>query len=234
MLAIVILGTAGLLAGTPPAVAQAIAACGDAGVVHRFAGFKTGSPQYGATAQIRDRAIALCSNAAGATSGASAWVMLAGGSTHEYAQAGFARIAGMPGALRFTEYNDGEDAAPNWNRSWWNGFSAGTNHAYTIAYSFSTGRITGTVDGQTLFTTPWSSDTEWHPGWNGQFMGETWDRGDDVPGTAAARTELRGMKAKPCRGCAYAEVGGISGSDLAAYRIAWVDQTSALNIWTQR
>jgi hypothetical protein len=203
--------------------------------VNRFDGFFTVSPQYGAKGTLKDRTIALCSNVNGATSAASAWVMLAGGGANEYAQVGYAKIAGMAGTTRFHEYNDGEGNPPNWNRTWWNGFSAGTNHAYRVEYNFSTGKVSGSVDGQTFFTTPWSADGgEWHPGWNGQFAGETLDRGDDVPGTAASKAQFRDVMAKSCRGCAYAAVDGFFASDLGVYKWELVNGDVDFNVWTQR
>jgi hypothetical protein len=230
-----LLTAATLLAGPAAPSADAAAACGDAAWVNRFDGYFTVASQYGAKGTLRDRTIFLCSNVNGATSAASAWVMLAGGGANEYAQVGYAKIAGMAGTTRFHEYNDGESNPPNWNRTWWNGFAAGTNHDYRVEYNFSTGKISGSVDGQTFFTTPWSPDAgEWHAGWNGQFAGETLDRGDDVPGTAASKAQFRDAMAKSCRGCAYAPVDGFLISDLGVYKKELVNNDLDFNIWTQR
>lgn len=233
-LVITAITSAGISALPAAQTVQATAACGDSAVVNRFDGFVTNSPMYGASATITDRPVSLCSNSSGTTSGASAWVMLAGGGANEYAQVGFAKVAGMGSTMRFTEYNDGSSTAPGWNRSWWSGFSSGTTHSYIVSYNFSTGKVSGSADGQTLFTTPWAADTSWQPGWSGQFLGETWDRGDDVPGTSTAKTAFRSVAGKACRGCSYVSQNGMSGSDATFYKMVWVSQTSSFDIYTLR
>lgn len=230
-----IVTTTGLLPFQVASTVDATASCGDTNVVSRFAGFVTVTTQYGVEADLVDRPISLCSNVNGASSGASAWGMLAGGGPNEYAQVGFAKTAGMAGAMRFTEYNDGSSTAPGWNRTWWSGFSAGTTHTYNVAYSFSTGKVSASSDGQSLFTTPWAADGgTGQPGYTGQFLGETWDRGDDVPGTSTAKSNFRNVTARSCRGCSYVGVNGTAGSDLAAHKQNWITKTTAFDIWTQR
>jgi hypothetical protein len=147
-----------------------------------------------------------------------------------------ATIAGMAATQTFTEYNDGEGVLPNWQRTFYGGiFSAGTNHNYSVVYSFSTGKIYMSVDGSTKATTPWTPEQEWHTGWHGQFFGETLDRGDDVSGTPAAKTNFTALGNILCRGCSYVNPPNPDDvQDLAVYKFVWVTQPTSFNIWTER
>jgi hypothetical protein len=219
----------------PLSVAGAVQ-CGNAGYLNRFDGIRTVSSVYIAQGTLIDRPVALCTPSDG-TSGASAWFMIAGG-THEYAQIGYARVAGQSSTATFTEYNDGTDAPPGWSRSFWPGiFVSGHSHSYVVSYSFSTGHISMTVGGVTKATTPWGADTAWSAPFTGQFFGESWDAGDDVPGTSAAKAAFSSLRVKTCRSCSLSNPTPDSGSpyqDLSFMKFQWVTNPTAFNIWTQR
>lgn len=211
--------------------AAATGSCGSTS--NYFDGGITTSPVYYLSGTITDRNVALCSSNPN-TSGASAWLMIAGGGASEYAQIGFARVGGMSSTMRFTEYNDGSNVAPGWARGWYSGFSAGSNHSYVVSYSFTTGRISMTVDGSTKATTPWGADTSWSPGWEGQVFGETWNTGDDVPGTASARTNFGSLLIRTCRSCSLVTPSWtMAGSDLSYYQQSWSNNGN-FSVWTQR
>jgi hypothetical protein len=225
------------LAAGQSAVVRAAVACMDPPGVNIFAGMVTTSPTYGSSGYIVDRTISLCSAVSGASSGASAWVMLAGGGAHEYAQIGYGKLAGMAATQTFTEYNDGSTTPPNWARLFYAGiFSAGANHSYIVSYNFSSDRVGMSVDGSSKATTPWGAPFVWQTGWTGQFNGETLDRGDDIPGTQASPAEFSLITTKSCHGCSYVQpTVAASGSDLAVYKFAWVIGTDTrFRVWTQR
>jgi hypothetical protein len=227
-----------------PSVASAAINCQDAQWTNRFDGFSTFT-SYESKVVLEDRTISLCSNVDGATSAASAWAMLAGGANSglEYAQIGYAKIAGMAQTKTFTEYNDGEGQEPNWHREFWPGiFANGTNHTYRVVYDFSTGKISMIVDGSTKAITPWSPDNEWTVGWHSEFFGETVDRGDDMPGSAANPARFTGPWIRKCRGCQLTHPGpndldlvGVI-PPIAAYKFQWIVGTgeSTFDIWTER
>lgn len=194
-------------------------------------GMYTTSPVYGVKGTVRDRNIVLCANDDG-SSAASAWIMVAGGDVYDYAQIGYARIAGMANEKTFTEWSL---SATNWQRTFYAGiFDAGTAHDYHVYYSFTDGMVRMAADGQGLDISP-SVDGHWSPGWTGQFFGETWDRSDNVPGTVANKTDFRRHKTLTCRGCSYGSPQGATPlSSLSVYKFEWVNKPVAFNIWTQR
>lgn len=219
-----------------PSPAWATAACGDSSYVNRFDGMWEANPpssSYAARATIRERNIALCSNAQGATSGAAAWSMLAGRDGAGYAQIGYAELA--PGAVtqRFWEYYDGEE---QWARQMFANIAAGTSHQYHVIYSFTDGKVRMAFDGVTKATTPFSIEFgEWPTPWEGQWFGETLDRGDDVPGTAAAKAFFRSVGVVTQRDGAYVSARtATSVSHLAVYKFQWTANPTSFDIWTER
>jgi hypothetical protein len=159
--------------------------------------------------------------------------MIAGGGDYQYAQIGFIHIRGGT-TKRFTEYNDGTSQAPGWNRTLFLNIIPGQRYNYAVSYNSSTGTISMILDGSTKKTTPWNANAKWSPGWNGQFMGETWDTSDDVPGTAALKAGFRNLRVKTCPTCsATTPTWAWRGSDRAAYRLSTIDAAN-FDIWTQR
>lgn len=221
--------------GLPAAVANP--ACVDAGVVNRFAGeiaYQAGGSVYGAKGQLIDRNVFLCGTNQAHTSAASAWVMLAGGGQYDYAQIGYAREAQMNNEKTFTEWSL---SATNWSRTYHNGiFSPGDTKSYVVEYSFTDGKVRMFKSGGSdLLDWSPSVDGKWGTGWEGQFMGETWDGSDNVPGTPSNRASFTHVRVLPCRGCAYALPSAwISGSDLGVYKFAWTNEPGAFDIWTNR
>jgi hypothetical protein len=216
---------------------SAATACGDSQFFNRFDGNSSSSQLYGVRGTIRDRTIPLCSTTAGATSGASIWVMLASNvNAYEYAQVGYAKIPGMSTPRAFTEYNDGSNVGPGWARVFYSGiWSDGSQHAYKVDYNGITGRIYLIVDGLTKASTPWSPDNVWQGGWEGEFYAETLDRGDDIPGTAGARTDLSVLGVQKCDTCSFVNPDGLAlSSDLTPYKYGWTTWPTAFQLWTQR
>jgi hypothetical protein len=211
-------------------VAAAVS-CGT--TTHSFDGGVTSSPNYYVSGTINDRSISLCSGIP-PSSGASAWLMIAGGCANEYAQIGFGKLSTMSSTKRFTEYNDGSNQAPGWVRTFYLGFSGGSTHNYVVSFSFTTGHVSMTVDGSTKATTPWGADTTWCGQWTGQINGETLNTGDDVPGTASAKTHFGSLLVKECRGCSLVSPSWLAlGSDRSYYKIN-VLSSQSFDIWTQR
>ena len=163
--------------------------------------------------------------------------MVAGGGADEYTQIGFARLPGMSTPSRFVEWSDGVNET-GWARTFYNGYSLGTNHFYEVLFSFAgpPRKFTMKVDGNALATTPWSPEGgEWSVGWTGQFFGETLDQGDDVPGVAADKEHFTNVKVVTCWGCGFVVAPSAVGiSDLSVYKGAFVTYPNYFDIWTQR
>lgn len=228
-----------IVVAAEPAAVRAAVNCGDGSAVNRFDGNRSDSPRvFAVQGKIRDRQINLCLDPGNSDddSGASIWVMVAGWNPNEYAQVGYARIAGMAAPQAFVEYNDGENVAPGWARIFYPGIWVnGAQHTYVVDYSGITGKLYFAIDGLSKGSTPWSPDSEWSTPWEGQFYAETWDRGDDVPGVAGARADwslLAVQIAEP--GVWVNPEGAVLTSDLSVYKNGWSSWPTAFQTWTQR
>jgi hypothetical protein len=221
-----------LLTVSVPRVA-ASAACSTWG--NFFDGGITTSPQYYVSANIMSRDAPLCGNGGQIGSAASAWVMLAGGSHGQYAQVGYLKLGGFDSIPQyFTEYNDGSSTPPGYNRSYYGAITPGQIHSYFVSYQPSTGHIALGIDGVTRSITPWGADTSWSPGWKAEVFGETWNLGDDVPGTASAPTNFGNILTKNCRSCGAATpTWSQKVSQSSAYKQSWINNGN-FTIWTQR
>lgn len=225
----------------PASPTLAAAVCSNAQYVHKFDGDVTllSNNVVYVSGSLVDRTIALCTTADG-TSGSLAWLMLSGAAAYEYAQIGYGRIQGeVASTTTFTEYNDGSNTHPGWQRSWWPGiFVSGHTHSYVVSFSYTSGHVSMTVDGSTKATTPWGADTTWTGPWNGEFNGEVFDPGDDIAGTAATKAAFSLLKVKLCRTCSlvaptwdpnYHPI-----KDLSWMQYQDVNPPNGFNIWTQR
>jgi hypothetical protein len=220
-----------------PLRALAQSSCSDPEVANRHDGIYTNySPVYSARGSIFDMLLPLCSPSDG-TSSPSAWVMVAGGGAHEYVQIGFARQPGMASPMRFTETSDGDG---NVDLDFYPGFwSNGTNHFYEVLFDFSgpPRYFTLKADGQVFnHETDWSPEGgEWTVGWKAQFFGETWDRGDDMPGTSTNHEHFTNVKViKTWGGGWVVPPNPFHPSTLSYYKFAWVTQPNYFDIWTER
>jgi len=221
------------------AAVRAATNCDDGDVWNRFDGNRSDAQRvYAVRGKIRDRKINLCLDPGNTDndSAASIWVMVAGWNAFEYAQVGYARIAGMAAPQAFIEYNDGENVAPGWARIFLPGIWAdAAQHTYVVDYSGITGKLYFSIDGLNKGSMPWSPDFEWSTPWEGQFYAETWDLGDDVPGVAGARADwslLAVQIAEP--GTWVNPEGEQLTSDLTAYKNGWTVWPTAFQTWTQR
>ena len=214
----------------------ATAPCADSSYVSRFDGIAENptSSAYAARATITERNIALCSNALGATSGAAAWTMLAGADGVDgYAQIGYAELA--PGSVtqRFWEYSPDSET---WTRTMFANIVAGTTHTYSVVYSFTDGRVRMIFDGVTKATTPFSIEFGvWPTPWEGQWFGETLDRGDDMPGISTAKARFQSIGVVIQHGGGYVNPRNPQLPTLLPfYKFSWVTYPTTFEIWTQR
>lgn len=187
---------------------------------------------YGARGTIRDRIPHLCSTEQGATSGASAWVMLYSASAPGWAQAGYDR--------RNTE------STSLWIQAvrifptppldiWYPGFSAGSTHNYIVQYNFTSGRIQFFIDGSLKYTTTWTPEGVWGVGWQATWAAEAYDRGDDIPGALNAKTNFTNAGIKACRTCSYTNPRTpVQVTSQSYYKFEWVSNPTSFNVWTQR
>ena len=162
--------------------------------------------------------------------------MVAGWNPGEYAQVGYARIAGMAAPQVFTEhsYDLLHDSVRQFYPGIWNGVAQGT-HTYIVDYSDVTERLYFSVDGAAKGSTPWSPDVQWSAPWEGQFYAESWDRGDDVPGTAGARTDWTLIAVQKAENGGWVNADGDPlESHLSVYRANWSVQPTSFQTFTQR
>lgn len=150
---------------------------------------------YGARAWIVTQPIGFCDSSSqpDTWSDTSAWSMLGGPGALDYAQSGYLRSINKyltnPGSVPspnntyyFMAYNAG------WSTQAWNAYGQaplGQNHEYWQAYNVYAGRIDIYADNTLLASTSFDPGTTWGSGWDSQFMGETHDPADFMPGTTA-------------------------------------------------
>lgn len=227
-----VMGVAVLMIVGLPALATA--PCSDSQILHLWDGVQESylpSSSYAARATITERIMFLCSNVSGATSASAAYTMLTGSGSNDYAQIGYAKIAGSA-TSRFWEYNDGEST---WNRQTFGAVSAGSTHTNSVVYSFTTGKVSMVFDGVTKQTTPFSIEFgEWATPWEGQWGGETWDHGDDIAGTASGKASFRSVGVVIQRDGPYVNPRNpYHATPPSYYKFQWVTQPS-FDVWTQR
>jgi hypothetical protein len=220
--------------------ASATTACQDSQMHHWFDGMDARDPSStttGVWGYIRDRPIATCGSTVGDTSGASIWVMLTPGQiAPEYAQAGYLKIAGWNAPLAFEEYNDGSDEHPGWQAYYFGSiWSSGTAHSYKVDDSSVTNKIYIYIDGVQRFSPPWDPELVWATPWIAEYDAETYDRGDDVPGTLNSKVDYSILRAKYCTTCAWvAPHGATVSSDFSYYKVLWNSAPTSFWVWTQR
>ncbi len=160
--------------------------------------------------------------------------MLGGAGPCDYAQVGFGREPGQNNEKRFTEWS--LNCTGNWERTLYPGFSAGDAEAYLVEYSFTDGKVRMyRNDGGDLLETSPSVDGHWGTGWTGQFQGETFDAGDNIPGNSTNKTSFTQRTVRECHGCNYVDPSSYDlNSNLAVYKKAWTNEPKAFDIWTDR
>ena len=207
--------------------------CENDAITHLFDGYRNfDSNTTGAKGNLRDRHAALCVNTTySETSASGAWIMLSGYYGDEHAQIGFFQRSGMDGEQMFTEWARQGD----WDRKKHYGiFNAGTVHGYRAEYVFESGKAEMRMGGSLYDSTPFDPALNWASPWHAFFSGETWDRGDDMPGTPQNKTHFTQTQVRTCRGCSYHEAGTHTFYiDNYDYDFQWVDEPTDFNIWTK-
>jgi len=134
----------------------------------------------------------------------------------------------MAAPKAFTEYNDGTTmwGQAHWWRVLYNGiWSSGAQHAYVVDYNGITEKLYMQIDGVTKAPTPWSPNLEWSNPWGG----------DDIPGTAGARTDYSLVAVRHCAGCIWqAPVSNFVVISWPYYKFVWTANPTAFQIYTQR
>lgn len=211
---------------------SASAACNNPGFF--FDGFLSQNDPVGAKGFITDRNINVCGPSAAGS--ASAWIMLAGGGSAQFAQIGFVRSGNSPTESLFTEYE--KNASTNAVFKSIPGFNYGTAHGYEVHYSFSANQINMIKGGNVMDSTNFNPKAAWGSPWTGQFNGETHDRQDDIPGTPANKTDFSGLATQNCQSCGYTDPSNVcqcrDANTPDAYKFEWVNRPSHMAIWTNR
>jgi hypothetical protein len=144
----------------------------------------------GADAYITNEQPSLCTPGDG-TSGSLDWTMVDGAGQDQYAQAGYMTAPGWSTPKMFTEYNGGTyhdgsaiPSSAHWSRKFWVTSPATAIHGNAkFATSMYSGGMNLLINDQLVDRTLFNPDTTWTAPFESQFSGETWDPGDDMPGT---------------------------------------------------
>lgn len=179
-----------------------------------FAGATSGEDQkiYGSRARIDFKDPDLCDNNYAESNGVSAaWTMVAADSRvtsdqrrAQYAQVGYydaGSLSGYASGKRlFTQYTttcsstvNGCTASQDPFTTAVHGTPSGTHTYVTLHNNVVGAPITMYYDGDPLASTDYTPTATWAPAWDAQFLGETQDRGDDVPGTSGNRTRFEDL-----------------------------------------
>jgi hypothetical protein len=188
--------------GLGAAPARAGGGCVTPTCAHFFDGATAtrGGSVVGAVAYLSDEQPSLCAPADG-TTGSSDWVMVGDtSSTLMYAQAGYIQLPGRSLPTIFTEYDDGTrtDGATSTDAHWKRTLfvpdpALHSTAKFAVGLSYDGKAMNMLVNDQLVTTTPFDPHATWGPQWMGEFLGEGWDAGDDVPGTSAARARFTQM-----------------------------------------
>lgn len=205
-LATLLLGAAVVLLPAGPGYADR--PCG-AGYVTTFDGKYTSASTsiYGVRARIENRSIDLCGDG-GSDGGVSAWTMLSAPSATSSNRINFAQVGyAKTGALSTYGVHDKVVFAFNTTQCYATlGCGQGDDESisvkfttsappdgrnyYAVYLDSSTDRVTMAQNGNVIKALGYDVTGRWSATWFGQYFGETFDRGDDVPGTSANRTSF--------------------------------------------
>jgi hypothetical protein len=218
---------AAMFVGTPgPTFASQ--ACGNRS--NYFDGFDTRDfTLYGAYGNINTRAGALCSGGTGASA---AWTMVAdnyfsGGGG--YAQSGYASQTGNVTARYFSQYRKFSSNTPT---TVWGGNASGTN-LFITNYHFDTGHLYMYVNNTVLDHTAFDPAAGvWVGPWDGQYFGETWNPGDDMPGIAGTHVTFSTLRYDKCRSCGWVSIPTGHGAVTGSSRYHFSGSTAQFDIWT--
>jgi hypothetical protein len=236
-------------AALPANPAAAASSCTTSALMHNFDGARArdATNVNGAYAYISYEPVAICGDiaAADSTTGSLDWVMVNNpNGNNQYAQAGYYRDQHLTAPALFAEYNDGgcSDTSCNTTSAHW------TRKLFTTTFTvhglnkFATGLSYGgnamnmLVNDQIILTTPWDPHTAWTvpTGWEAQFFGETWDVGDDMPGTVAYPAKFRTVTT-------WGSTSGVGPAALvpsdsypAFYKQTFYTNNGGFDIWTDR
>lgn len=192
--------------GLVPSAAHAEGQCVSSGAAY-FDGTESyrNTNVFGARARIEYRNPTLCNS--GENTGVSlAWTMVTArsvahpGDSHYdgYAQVGYVKFGGAAGSLA------GSHVFSQWTRQCKvqgypcpNGetktiyLAAPSARSYCAVYRrASSDRIVLDVDGETISTMGYDTQGIWRPEWQGQFYGETFHVGDNMPGNKTNKTDF--------------------------------------------
>lgn len=197
------------LVSLPAAPSLAARAC-SSGYINTFDGKYTAasSSYYGVRSRIEKAGINLCGSTLGySDGGASAWAMLSAASASSGSRINFAQVGyTKTGAL--SAYGIHETTVFAFNTtSCYATFSCGPadqtvsvkftgtapptgRNFYAVYLDSVDDRITMVQNGVVVKKLGYDVSGRWDPRWFGQYFGETFDRGDDIMGSNADRTDF--------------------------------------------
>ncbi len=183
---------------------------------------------------INTREPLTCGN--GNVSTSSIWVMLAAGLTTQdggmFAQSGYLKWAG--GFVKFSEWGQNIN---NVDPPQLYGAPTPGNHSYQVRYSPGKHRVNMWIDLVRVDETPFDAALPPPDGWGAQpwsrqYLAETHDLGDDIPGTNGDRAIFSAMQYQSCGGCNWVPPAGIpTQKGGPRYHRRRVDD-STLQVWT--
>lgn len=217
-----------------PAAKEATAAQTCSGQVANYTdGLHTANiTTYGAYAYINTRAGARCTGGAGSTSFSTAWTMLADNyyyGNDGYAQSGYLYLRGNSTTYYFAQYRRSSSYTPV---SKYGNPASGTN-LYVSGYQFDTGHICMWVGSTSLLCTNFDPAAGvWQAPWDSEYMGETAQAQDDMPGISSAHVTFSTIRYLKCRSCGWVSLpSGLWRLDVPS-RYHQSGSLSQFDIWT--
>ena len=172
----------------------------------------------------------------------------------EYAQIGYLRRGGWTHTHGFSEFDAGRTACPapcteshyyNFTRyiGSYDWFASGSTSSYVVKTMGDNSAGLGMyVDGDLKQMAMWDPHLVWATEdqlWHAQFFAETFDRGDDIPGTPTAKADARNIQVAKCSACGYADAEVVLDNDYPiAYNVMPGAQVgcglNCVDVWSDR
>lgn len=216
----------------PSRAVKAATECGGTNTVHDGL-YRFGTGVRDAKANIPTRAIYFCTGGSGYShSDVSAWSMVTGDGSLEWAQIGYGKHRYDSATTYFAEVSTANYPEDYWRQG---GNEASGTSNFRVVYNETTDRMRMYRNDILFYETTWNPFTKWGTSWGHQWMGETHVNGDDMPGTSSNRTTFDPLLVYPCRsGCSWSVPSGLSldNGNSTRYGFYWVD-ADTFQIWTK-
>lgn len=219
---------------TIPETLYANGNCGTYGPYHVGTGSDHVVAVTGVSVNLNSREPLLCQGSAN-WSASAVWTNIGSITNCGWSQAGYFKTPGLSIKV-YGEYNKNACYFPNsgYMRVVWGTGQAGV-HTYQVNYNAKKQKANLWYDSNVITGTPFDPGVEWgaQP-WDREWNGETHDRGDDMPGSAASPVFFTNLLYKNCQGCAWVDPGLRATLNTLPERYGLQqDAGSSFHIWTK-